>query len=135
MTHRTTLQEEIPEAPSPGRLRKLRTLIPMAEAIHAHARAVDIAYPSGEKDDPDSGSGKVSLGDMKACASRRRALDRRLDALGVPIREYGLAYFPERTQDAARASSEFWVALESAGSALRYVRAAELATVGLAGPR
>ncbi len=126
MTHRPSDQMEItPEIPSPGRLKKLRTLIPMAEAILAHARAVDVQYPDGE----DGGVGKVSLGDMKACAGRRRALDRRLDALGLPLRGIPLGDFPTGTNEAARASSEFYVAIESACSALASVKAAELATI------
>lgn len=125
--HRPTDQTEIiPEVPSPGHLRKLRTLIPMADAILAHARAVDVQYPDGED---GGGPGKVSLGDMKACASRRRALDRRLDALGLPLRGIPIGDFPTGTEEAARASGEFFVAIESACSALAGVKAAELATI------
>ncbi len=122
--HRPTDQGElVPEIPSPGRLKKLRTLIPMADAILAHARAVEVAYPEPE------GPGKVSHSDMKACASRRRALDRRLDALGLPLRGIPMGDFPTGTEEAARASGEFYVAIESAMSALASVKAAELATI------
>ena len=126
--HRPTDQTEItPEVPTPGHLKKLRTLIPLAESILAHARAVEVLYPDGERN--DGGVGKVSIGDMKACASQRRALDKKLGALGVPLRGLPLGEFPDGTEEAARASGEFFVAIESACSALEGVNAAEIATI------
>ena len=124
MTHRTTDQIEIAgEVPSPARLRKLRTLIPMANAIIVDARTVWII-----REDP-SDDGTIDLRCVKMCAGRRRAIDKRMDALGVPIQPIRITDFPERTEGAARASGEFFVALESAVSALRAVNAAELATI------
>ena len=115
--------EITPEIPSPSRLKKLRTLVPMANAIIVDARTVFIV-----REDP-SDDGTVDLPDVKKCAGRRRAIDRRMDALGVPIQPIRLPDFPERTEGAARASGEYFVALESAVSALRAVNAAELATI------
>lgn len=128
--HRPTDQGElVPEIPSPGRLVKLRALIPMADAIIDHARAVEITQDAARPDRHLAPIGSIRFADIKACAGRRRALDRRLDALGLPLRGIALANFPEGTELAARTSGEFYVAIESACSALESVKAAELATI------
>lgn len=118
MTHRTADQTEIAEIPSPGQLRKLRTLIPMADAIIELARTADVM-----KD------GSIGAWEVRPMAERRRALDRRLGAIGVRLQAVPLAEFPDRTKEAAQASSGFFAALESAVSALRAVNAAELALI------
>ncbi len=118
-------QLEIPQVPDIGRLAKLRAGINPAGAILIAARKADIM-----KD------GKIGLWEVRPMAAKRRAIDKRIDALGMPRVELrGEADFPEGTYAAAQANSEFWRALESAVTVLKCVNAAEVAAIPQGGDR
>lgn len=118
-------QTEFPEVPPVGRLNKLRArLLPLADGIIALAKGVEV-HP--HPDDPELGI--ITPAASKVAAQRRRELDKRLGALGVPQRSARLEDLPEGTREAAAASGEFFVALESAMSAILGVSDAEEAAI------
>ncbi len=113
-------QTEIPEVPPVGRLKLLRAALPPAERIIRFAKSVET------NDLGDNGPGVVAKPDASAVAPMRRATERRMDALGLPIKRVEKAAdFPEGTRKVAAASKHFWEALEVGMSAILGVSVAE----------
>ncbi len=103
--------------PGIGRLANLRECLKIADSIFSQAKGAEIT------------DGKVLYAAISTVSSTRRALDKRIDALGIPRQAAHFEDFPEGCQAAAHASAEFWVALEVAMSAVVYVNAAERAVI------
>lgn len=117
-------QTTIPDVPPVGRLKRLRAVLPAAERIIGHAKEIELYLGPA-----DSGR-SVHPDDIRALGVQRRALRKRLDALGVPLkRARGVEDFPPDTQRAARAHAAVAEALEIAGSAIIAVGAAERAAI------
>ncbi len=107
--------------PEIGRLAKLRGCLPLADSIFGQAKGIEIT------------DGKVLYAAIATVSATRRALDKRIDALGIPRKAAHASDFPEGCGKAAEASAEFWVALEVAMSAVAAVNEAERAVIDGAG--
>ncbi len=115
-------QTEIPEVPPVGTLKRLRSVLRLAEGIIIAAKSADVQELDGR--------GVVSKEEARAVAIRRRAIDKRIDALGMQRKHVrNAADFPSGTRFAAEAGPEFWNALEAAMTVVAAVHSAEVAAI------
>ncbi len=123
MTQADAAQTEFGETPAVGRLKKLRGLLAAADFIIRRGREL---LPSDHKRRGN---------ELRDLNCRRRHLQKRLDALGVPVQRVGDAgAFPIGTEDNARAEARVWEALEVAMSAIAATQRAEQAAMDLTAP-